>query len=146
MKHIERHKMPVINSNLPNMMPTTSTPTSSTADRLPLTFGASVPPDDGPQPMSRLRAASSIALMGGIIHDEATSAAEAAMEPPPPPVSVVDKRRYLKPELEHERNTKRRRTAIILEPNDMSTPTRNIILRLEGLLKFLEETFRCRQC
>jgi hypothetical protein len=59
---------------------------------------------------------------------------------------VVEKIRFQKPEIESERNTKRRKTSFILDSADKTTTNRNIILLLDGLLQFLEQKFCCKRC
>jgi hypothetical protein len=55
-------------------------------------------------------------------------------------------KRYRKPELVHSRAVKRSRTTILLDSGVPATVTRNIILPLATLVRFLEDNFCCRHC
>jgi hypothetical protein len=80
----------------------------------------------------------------------------AAHEPNSPLAAVptelesVDKNRFKKPEFVRERNAKRRRTSMILDNTSIDdsnySVNRNILLPLDGLVKFLEENFACKRC
>jgi hypothetical protein len=68
----------------------------------------------------------------------------------PTELESVDKNRFHKPEIVRERSAKRRRTSMTIDntsgEDSNYSVTRNIILPLDGLVKFLEENFVCKRC
>ena len=60
-------------------------------------------------------------------------------------VATEEKRRFVEPVIQKERNVKRRLTSTTLD-DEQENQNRNILLPLDSLIAFLENNFMCKKC